>query len=241
VVARVDASPDAWTNARERYAVRDYNGAILLLEESIADGRAYADAYNLLGLSLAMLGRQQDALRAFDQAVTINPRYVEAQLNRAVVLNDLGREEDAREAMRIASRVDRADSTGYPSVVGNRLANAHSALGDEYRGAGAYEEAIAQYERALELRPGFADIRLNLARALVERGRLDEASTAVETVLQARPGSLEAMMLRGMLLYLREDYDAADAAWAAAGERHPTEPRVAIYRSMLARRRASGL
>jgi Tfp pilus assembly protein PilF len=122
-------------------------------------------------------------------------------------------------------------------MVANRLANAHATLAHDYRAAGALDEAVAQYERALQLRPGYADVRLALARALTERGRHREAADQLDEVLRIRPDWLDAMLLRGLTAYLQGDLTGADRVWAAAGERHPEEPRVEIYRSMLARRR----
>ena len=235
----MDAGFDVVARARERFAVRDYHGAVLLLREAVVEGMAYADAFNLLGLSLALVGRQAEALEAFDQALELNARYVEAHLNRAVLLTDLGRVEEARLAFGEAERLGGPDESGFPAMVANRLANAHAALAQEYRAAGALDEAITQYERALTLRPGFADIRLALARALLERGRTADAAAALDDVLRIRPDWLDAMLLRGLSAYLLGDLDAADAVWTRASERHPEEPRVEISRSMLARRRSA--
>lgn len=230
--------PDLVTRARERFAVRDYHGATLLLQEAVGEGFVYADAFNLLGLSLALIGRQSEALIAFDRALELNPRYVEAHLNRAILLNDMGRGEEAAAAFQSAEQLGRPDESGYPAMVANRLANSHASLGNDYRAAGAMDEAIAQYRTALQLRPAFADVRLALARALLERGRLGEAADALDSVLTARPDWLDAMLLRGLAAYLLGDLDGADAAWSRAAERHPHEPRIQTYRSMLARRRS---
>jgi tetratricopeptide (TPR) repeat protein len=132
------------------------------------------------------------------------------------------------------------DGTGYPVVVGNRLANAHAALGDEYRAAGALDEAILQYRRALDLRPGYPDIRMALARALLEAQRYADAAEALDLVLGVRPTLLEAMLLRGLAAYLGGDMIAAERLWNRAAESHPKEPRVETYRSMLARRSGGG-
>ncbi len=51
----MSSTPDLVTRARERFAVRDYHGATLLLQEAVVEGFAYADAFNLLGLSLALI------------------------------------------------------------------------------------------------------------------------------------------------------------------------------------------
>ncbi|NUO63961.1 MAG: hypothetical protein HOQ34_10335, partial [Gemmatimonadaceae bacterium] len=62
----MDSASDLVARARERFSVRDYHGAVLLLREAVVEGRAYADAHNLLGLSLALIGRQADAVSSFD-------------------------------------------------------------------------------------------------------------------------------------------------------------------------------
>jgi len=233
----LEASPDLLTLAKERFAVRDYHGAALLLTTLTHEGPSFADAFNLLGLSLAMLDRSDEAVTAFDQALRVNPRYVEAYLNRAVVLNQLGRIADAHESMARAAELGAADESGYPAVVANKLANAHAALGNDYRAAGSLDRAIEQYRRALELRPAFSDIRLALGRALVEQGRHGEAVAVLDEVLSVRPSWLDAMLLRGLAAYLQGDLEAASRVWDDASTRHPEEPRLEIYRSMLARRR----
>lgn len=239
-IVAVDGPIDPLTRARERFAVRDYHGAVLLLQEAIVEGLGYADAFNLLGLSLALVDRPDDALSAFDRALQLNPRYVEALLNRAIVLNQLGRMQEAERGFEMAAELGRPDASGFPALVANRLANAHANLAREYREAGALNDAIAQYRRALELRPAFTDIRLALARALTERGDYAEAGAALDEVLEMRPGSLDSLLLRGMVAYLQGDLDRAESAWTAAADAHPEEPRVEIYRSMLVRRRAGG-
>jgi len=236
----VDQAPDPVDRARERFAVRDYHGAVLLLEEAVGAGCGFADAYNLLGLARAMIDRPADALAAFDRALELNPRYVEAHLNRGVLLNGLGRTEEAEAAFTLAEAFGQADDTGFPVVVGNRLANAHAALADEYRAAGALEEAAVQYRRALALRPGYPDIRMALARVLMEAQRYDESAEALDLVLGVRPEMLEALLLRGLAAYLGGDRGTAQRLWDRAASAHPGEPRVETYRSMLARRGEGG-
>lgn len=229
---------DALAVARERFAVRDYHGTVLVLASADRAGSLYPDALNLLGLALAMIGRPKDGLQAFDRALAVNPRYIEAHLNRAVVLQQLGDAEGAQEAFWRAEELGQPDSSGFPAVVANRLANSHMGLGDEYREAGALQQAIDQYRAALALRPGFADIQYKLGRALLEHGDHAGADAALAQALQLRPGWLDGMLLRGMAMYLQGDLDGAAGLWDNAAERHPEEPRLEVYRSMLARRRA---
>lgn len=232
----MDSDSDLLTVARERFEARDYRGAALLLKSAIDAGQGYADAHHMLGLCYAMTEWRDEALASFDTAIKLNPRYVEAHLNRSIVLSDLGRAAEAEEALGKAHELGRADATGFPAIVANRLANMHAELGRAYREAGAADKAVAQFRDALALRPAFADLRLDLARTLIEVGALSDAVSELETILQGQPDWVEAMLLRGLAAYLAADYDGAKTVWERASRQHPDEPRLETYRSMLARK-----
>lgn len=235
----MDTGPSPLASARERFALRDYHGTVLILREAVAEGHDWADVHQLLGMAYSMIDRPEEALAAFDAAIRRNPRYVEAQLNRAVVLAGLGREAEAQEGFALAGELARADASGFPTTVGNRLANAHAALGHEYRQAGALVEAIEQYQRALELRPAWPDVRIALARALLEQGDHAAAARELDDVVERRPDLVDAVLLRGLAAYLQGDLAEAERRWTRAAEVAPDEPRVDSYRAMLARRRAA--
>src|SRR5881409_2751617 len=111
----MDVSPEHLVaQARERFDLQDYYGAIHLLEEVVASGRAFADAHHLLGLSYSLVGQQEQALAQLDRALTLNARYVEA-LALGPAFHDLryklgrmllqaGRALDAREHFEIIVR-----------------------------------------------------------------------------------------------------------------------------------------
>lgn len=224
------------TVARERFAARDYRGAALLFASAIASGQGYADAHHMLGLCHAMLESREAALQSFDAALRINPRYVEAHLNRSIVLGDLGRVSEAAESLSLAHELGRPDETGFPSVVANRLANMHAELGRAYREAGAMSQAADQFRSALRIRPGFADLRLDLARTLLDAGDPTAAARELDEILRDRSEWLEAMLLRGLAAYLAGHLEQAQSVWERAAEQYPEEPRLETYRSMLARR-----
>ncbi|HET6577098.1 MAG TPA: tetratricopeptide repeat protein, partial [Gemmatimonadales bacterium] len=73
--------------ARDRFTVQDYYGAIYLLEEIVASGRAFADVHHLIGVSLSLLGRPEEALIQFARALALNPRYLEALIHQGLVLS----------------------------------------------------------------------------------------------------------------------------------------------------------
>ncbi len=229
------AGSDLLTVARERFAARDYRGAALLLASAIDSGQGYADAHHLLGLCHAMNEAREDALKSFDNALRLNPHYVEAHLNRAIVLSDLGRSAEAEQSLALAQDLGRPDSTGFPTMVANRLANMHAELGRAYSEAGAFGAAVSQFRTGLALRPAFADLRLDLARTLLQSGDPRDAARELDEILRTRPEWLDAMLLRGLAAYLANDLEQAKSIWGRAAERYPNEPRLETYRSMLAR------
>jgi tetratricopeptide (TPR) repeat protein len=220
------------TQARERFAVQDYYGAIHFLEELLGQGRRFADAHQLLGLTFALLGQRDRALLEFGRALEINPRYIEAHLHRAVVLNELGRTEAAAEAFRAAGGEDAPTSGEFPRPIAARLANQHAALGEAYAEAGALNEAIEQFRRAVVLGPGFFDLRYRLARLLLEAGRALEAREELETIIAGHPDFPDAIALLGLAHYLGGDAAAAREIWVRCRSRWPEDVRIDAYLAM---------
>jgi len=232
----MDARPDRQVaRAKERLDAGDAYGAIHLLREVVATGKAFADAHHLLGLAYAMVGQRDAALVEFDRALALNPRYVDAHLNRAVTLNDLGRGDEAAAAFTAAQGLGAVDHTGFPGPVASRLANLHAELGEAYVEAGGVAQAIAQFEAAAALRPEFLDLRYRLARLRIGEGDAAGARRDLEAILEARPGYEAARASLGLACYLMGDREAARTVWEACRARTPDDPKVAAYLALLER------
>jgi tetratricopeptide (TPR) repeat protein len=232
----MDTSPEHLVaQARERFQLQDYYGAIHFLEEVTESGRAFADAHHLLGISYGLAGQPEKALAQLDRALELNPQYVEALIHRALVLNSLGREDEAAAALRRASAISSDSRQGFPSHVAAKLANQHAALGEAYAESGGLAEAIQQYQAALGLGPDFHDLRYKLGRLLLEVGRALDAREQFEIIVRARPAYLDAAAMLGMACFLAGDGLAARQVWTECRERRPEDPRVEAYLAMLDR------
>jgi tetratricopeptide (TPR) repeat protein len=237
----MDVSPEHLVSqARERFQLQDYYGAIHLLEEVVATGRAFADAHHLLGLSYSLVGQSDKALEQFGRALQLNPRYVEALIHTGIVLNELGREDEAAASLRRASQVGAETRGGFPVHVAAKLANEHAALGEAYLEAGGLAEAIDQYRAALGLGPGFQDLRYKLGRMLLEAGRALDAREQFGIIVAERPAFMDAAVMLGLASYLAGDGLSARDIWNDCRERRPEDPRVEAYLAMLERSDTSG-
>jgi len=232
----MDVSPEHLVEqANERFQLQDYYGAIHLLEEVVATGRAFADAHHLLGLCYSLVGQPEPALAQLDRALQLNPRYVEALLHRAIVLNELGREDEADAMFRRAAQVGGETRQGVAAPVAAKLANQHARLGDAYVESGGLNQAIHQYQEALALGPEFHDLRYKLGRLLIEAGRALDAREQFAVIVRSRPAFLDAAAMLGLACYLAGDGLSARAVWEECRDRRPEDPRVEAFLAMLAR------
>jgi tetratricopeptide (TPR) repeat protein len=212
---------------------RDYVTALANFQEVIERNPRYPDIRHLTGLCLSFVGQTEDALREFEAAVALNDSYVEAHLNRAITLNELGRYDDAREAFGRATELEQGRSEKFPAAVSAKLANAHLHVGDLYMAANAPVEAANEYRAALGMRPRFTDIRNKLATALLQLGRLEEAEHELTVALEHNPRYLEARLNLGLARFRRGDVPGAREQWGAAREQSPEDAQVRAYWSLI--------
>ena len=221
--------------AKQHFELTDYHGAIVLLQELVDEGKAFADAHHLLGLCLHMVGQAERALASFDQALKLNPRYVEALLHRGVVLAEQGRDDEASAAFQAARESGTGERAGVPVHHADKLANLHADLAEAYAQAGSLTRAVEQLRAALELGPAFHDLRYRLGKYLLDCGRSLEAREELELVVAARPGSTEARCAYALASYLSGDVLTAREHLDHVLRERPGHVRARAYRDLVER------
>ena len=219
--------------ARESFDRRDYVAALADLREVVDNHPHFADVRHLMGLCLSFLGQPDAALEQFEKALAENECYIEAQLNRAITLNELGRFDEAKVAFEKAAECEGRAGGRFASSVSARIANAHASVGELYLAASAPAEAAEQFRRALELRPGFHDVRNRLGEALMQEGRLDDAAAEFEKTLEGNGRFFQARLNLGLVHFRRGDRDAAREHWEECRSQEPNSPQVRAYLGML--------
>lgn len=225
--------------AQAAFERAEYATALDLCRRVLVTRPAYADMRNLAGISLALLGDSEAALEELNAAIAINPEYVEALLNRALVLNDLGRYDEAKASLEKAGELEHSPLEGIPAIAAARIANAHAGVGDLYMAAGAYERAWREFKTALELRPGFADVRHKAGRALLDLGRTVEAIRMLRRVVLDTPAYMPARLDLGLALFRSGDIAAARAEWDACRTEGVDSPQLRAYLALLDRDRVN--
>ena len=215
---------------------RQYAEAERYLTQVLEETQSFPDVYNMLGVIFQDGGAFEKAERAFEAALRLNPAYTDAALNLSVILNELGRYTEAREIYQAALTRNHGEGEGGDRLdpyVRGKITNLYADLGDVWANAGRLDDAVAEYRRALELSPSFADIRVRLANALREQGEKEAAVRELTRAVETTPSSLPARLALGLALYAAGRRDEALAAWDEVLARSPGNRHAEMYRKMV--------
>ena len=104
---------------------------------------------------------------------------------------------------------------------GVRTAWIYSSLAYLYLRQGNREQAIAFYERAVQLNPSDAESLNDLAMAYLETGRLPDAERTFQWILKTEPEYALAWNGLGLVAIQKEDFAAARGYFEKAVQRDP--------------------
>lgn len=181
---------EAWNNrGAVRHLLGDRSGALADFAKALEIRPDYAEAYNNRGIIRHALGDLAGALADFDRALDLFPRYAEAFSSRATTRHALGDLAGALADYDQALAINPDYGEGYYGRAASRhaLSDLNGALADYDqvlrlipRQAGApiyhlrggvrisqrrFREAIADYDRALEIDPGLCMVYISRANA----------------------------------------------------------------------------
>lgn len=206
-----------------------YDQAEEYLRRVIDDQPRYADVFNMLGVIAHVEGKFATAVDCFDKALKINPCYTEAMLNLAVLYNDLGQYDKAKELYTLLKGRKAKGSFQIEPVLRGKLSNLHADIGDIYRSIGLFAMAIDEYKKALALNPTYIDIRTKLGQALRENGRTKESLNELKEVLKKKATYGPALIQLGVTYYTMDKVSDAKKAWKKVLEREPDNEYARMY------------
>jgi tetratricopeptide (TPR) repeat protein len=175
-----------------------------------------------LGLSEIMLGRPDEAIHDFKQAIALSPHYGPAWMGLGTVYEQMGHTTEAEDCYQkaLANRIPRAPelmilarfckshswfeaaATNYEDAIRLNPGNPKLRIeaGQNYAAWGRHEEAAQQFEAAVKMEPGSAQARLLLGLELANAGRMDEAVNELRAAVQIKPDLAQARLDLGAVL-----------------------------------------
>ena len=132
-------------------------------------------AYNYLGAALNSMGRYQDAIEAYKQAIKINPYFADPFVGLGITYDKLGSWQNEVEAYKQAIKL----KPGY--------ANAYYNLGVAYKDLGRLEDAMEAYKQTIKFNPDYAEAYNNLGVTYYQLGRYQDAIEAYKQAIKIKP------------------------------------------------------
>jgi tetratricopeptide (TPR) repeat protein/GGDEF domain-containing protein len=175
-----------------RQAVRDYQAGLRMNGGDV-------NLMNSLGVTLAELNRQQQAVNAFDRVLAREPGNYMALVNKSFAQRMLGRQD---EALACFEQVARQPGFSKSSA----FADISLQLGRLYCSTGRYREALNVLEKLEKLgseRQGFHLYRL-LGEAYAGIGKNAEAMRSLQRAIRHNPHDAQSLSILGEL-YAREE------------------------------------
>jgi Flp pilus assembly protein TadD len=167
------------TSARTALS-RNQNGAALELFNSLYE-KYPKDSRVLIGRAVAMqrLGKNPEALSAYEEALTNDPKNLEALTNMLGLLNGQDTTLAAEKLQQLAEV--------YPFN-----ADIAAQLGMAYGASGNYEKSLKYLDMADALKPGNADVLYNRAIVYDKMGKTDKAADLYRQIVSmAGDGSID--------------------------------------------------
>lgn len=152
---------------------------------------------NEQGLLMLAQGNLAGALEAFDRAVQLDPQCVEAIINGAIVLSDLGYYDEAAMRMEAAlSADDRHPIRGNPegTSVRTAIARRHLDIAAIHRQTKHYQAAQQELQTAIDL-ADLWEAHVEMAKLEIELGRPSRALESLDAARTQQPRNPEIHVL----------------------------------------------
>lgn len=200
-----------------------YSEAVTALQNAITLDSDFTTAYYNLGLTFLKMESYPRAAETLQKTITLDPTYIAAHHSLALAYlgqQELGKARDtAREALKldadyqpVISLLEAIDPSFTPTEKQTRPESerdtardteqqiaprqeTHYELGIVYRDAKRYAEAIAEFQKAIDLDPNFVEAHTRLGEIYLEMGRFDEAENAANAALKIDANSQPAHQL----------------------------------------------
>ena len=153
--------------------------------------------FNLIGASNAALERYDAAIDSYEQAIKIDPDYVDAHMNKGSALQGKGDLDEAIESFRIALTINPDHAYAFFN------------LGNVFTKKNYFNLAIENYRKAIKITPNYAEAYFNMGNAFKANGEFDIAIDAYTQALKIRADYAEVYNNIGLALFQKHILDSA--------------------------------
>jgi tetratricopeptide (TPR) repeat protein len=165
--------------------------------------------FNAIALVQTDLGRIEEAIQAYQNAISLAPEQISPWNNLGHLYKKLGRHAEALAAFQKAIEQNGSDAVSW------------NGLGDLYHETGRNDDAIYAYLKANEFSPDYAPSWSGLGNSYMDTGQLDEALDAHQKAIQIDRRTVNSWLGLGKLYIKQANNENASMAFRTALEMDP--------------------
>lgn len=188
--------------AREAFIDGKYQEAEPLLMQPTLINSNNPEIYQMLATIYYNRGQFNKAIKTFKKALEIDPGYSDAAVGLSIILNDLGKYDEAKKVFEQAQTiVDKKKITQLSSNIEEKIATKHIETADLYLQIKRYDQALEQYMKAFHLSAKKGDISLLISECYVQSGQKEKAIRELRAVIQMDSKLIKPRLKLGLILY----------------------------------------
>ena len=152
------------------------------------------------GLGFFELAMMDEAVAEFKQTIKLEPDLLLAHLCLGIALAERGNDDEAMRELRLVQAL--ATETRTKAIV-------HNSLGNIYAEKEQYEQALPEFEKAIENDPDFGIAKFNLGAAYFNIKEYPKSLVAFESVKEQFPSDWEVYFYLGKIYKMTGNYQEA--------------------------------
>jgi tetratricopeptide (TPR) repeat protein len=197
-----------WRKGNNEQAHQFLNTA-LDMSAGLEDCRFEALCFNALALVETDLGRAEEAIQAYQNAIKLAPEKISPWNNLGNLFRKLERYEEALAAFQKAVEQNKSDAVGW------------NGLGNLYHDMGRNDDAIYAFLKAVEFSPHYAPCWSGLGNSYLAGGQLEDAVKAHLKAIEIDRHSFDSWFALGDIYKLQGKDEDASMAYRSVIEMDP--------------------
>lgn len=191
--------------AREAFIDGKYKEAEALLMQPTLQNSNNPEIFQMLATIYYNRGQFNKAVKTFRRALQVDPTYSDAAVGLSIILNDLGRYDEAKkvfeDAQKLIDKKKQNKTLTGQSVVEEKFAAKHIELADLYLQHKRFEQALEQYQTAYKMTQKKIDVSILIAECLAQAGQSQQAIKELRSILQMNTKAISPRLKLGLILY----------------------------------------
>lgn len=219
-------------NAISSYENREYTKASNLFQEVLDVEASNTQALFYMANIFHLKGEISKAIKAFKKVLEIDPNHTDASISLSVLYNDIGYYEEAKKIFQTASqrvKLNSEDKSLDDNHINKKFSLKHYELAEMYLTYNRYDEALFEYNKAIELDNSNLEARVKVAKVYAKKGFINKAQDELTRLKNEHPTYLPGRIALGVLHYGKGDVLHAQSEWEKVMSLDPVNSEAGMY------------